>query len=114
VNGMGIQMLRFADDMAIIAQDEVNLKGALVSLDGILKSSCKMKINGIRIEVLVCFKNPENIVITMDDDALKQETKFKYLGSILTEEGKNKEDIIRVKNLKLCLIIKSKYSVQII
>ena len=35
VNGLRIQMLRFADDIAIIAQDEINLKRALESLDGI-------------------------------------------------------------------------------
>jgi hypothetical protein len=31
----------------------------------------------------------------MDDDALKQVPKFKYLSSIFTEGGKNKEDIIK-------------------
>jgi hypothetical protein len=31
----------------------------------------------------------------MDDNALKQVPKFKYLHSILTEDGKNKEDIIQ-------------------
>jgi len=30
----------------------------------------------------------------MDANALKQVPKFKYLGSIFTEDGKNKEDII--------------------
>jgi len=69
-------MLSFAVDVAIIAQDEINLKRALESLDDILKSSYKMKINGIKREVMVCFKDPENI-IKMDDDALKQVTKFK-------------------------------------
>jgi len=38
----------------------------------------------------------------MDDNALKQVPKFKYLGSILTEDGKNKEDIIqRLKEAKV-------------
>ena len=44
-NGMRIQMLRFADDIAIIAQDEVNLKIALERLDYILKSNYEIKIN---------------------------------------------------------------------
>jgi len=38
-------MLRFADDIAIIAQDKINLKRALESLDIILKSNYKIKIN---------------------------------------------------------------------
>ena len=45
VNEMRLQMLRFADDIAIIAQDEINLKRAFESLDDILKSKYKMKIN---------------------------------------------------------------------
>jgi hypothetical protein len=38
----------------------------------------------------------------MDDDALKQVPKLKYLGSIFTEDGKNKEDILqRIKEAKV-------------
>jgi hypothetical protein len=45
VSGARIQMLRFADYLATIAQGEINLKSALESLDDILKSNYKMKIN---------------------------------------------------------------------
>jgi len=45
VNGLRIPTLKFADDIAIIAQDEINLKRALESLHDILKSNYKMKIN---------------------------------------------------------------------
>jgi hypothetical protein len=45
VNGMATQMLKFADDIANIVQDEINLKRALESLDDILDSNYKMKIN---------------------------------------------------------------------
>jgi len=61
---------------------------------------------------MVCSKYPENINIKMDDDALKQVPKFKYLGRKFTKDGKNRE-IIRIKKLKLCLIIKRNYSVRI-
>jgi len=37
VNGVRIQMLRFADDIVIIAQDEINVKRALESLEYIFK-----------------------------------------------------------------------------
>jgi len=49
----------------------------------------------------------------MDHDAQKQVPKFKYLGSIFTEDGKNKEDIIQRIKVKLCLIIISNYCVRI-
>ena len=42
-----------------------------------------------------CSKDFENIDIKMDDSALKQVPKFKYLGSTFIEDGKNKEDIIQ-------------------
>jgi hypothetical protein len=43
---------------------------------------------------MVCSKVPENINIKMDDDS-KQVPTFKYLRRIFTEDGKNKEDLIR-------------------
>ena len=67
---MRIQLLRFADDIGIIAQDEINLKRALESLDDISESNNKMKINRKKTEVMVCSKDPENIDIKMDDDTL--------------------------------------------
>ena len=51
-----------------------------------------MKINREKTEVMVCSKSSEIIGIKIDDNALKQAQKFKYLGSIFIEVGKNKED----------------------
>ena len=45
MNGVRIPILRFADDIVIIEQDEINWKRALESLDDILKSNYKMKSN---------------------------------------------------------------------
>ena len=45
VNVARIQMVRFAGDTVIIAQDEIDLKRAVESLDDILKSNYKMKTN---------------------------------------------------------------------
>ena len=78
---MRIQMLRFADEVAIIAQFEINLKRALESLDDILKSNYKMKFNKKKKkkEIMVYSKDPENINIKMDGNALKQYQKVVYL-----------------------------------
>jgi len=44
----------------------------------------------------------ENINIKMDDDALKQVPKFRYLVSIFIEDGEIKEDIIqRIREAKV-------------
>jgi len=51
---------------------------------------------------MVFSKEFENISIKMDDNAVKQVPKCKYLGSIITEDVKNKEDIIqRIKEAKI-------------
>jgi hypothetical protein len=61
-----------------------------------------MKINREEAEVMVCSNEPENINMKVDDDALKQVPKFKYLGSIFTDGGNNKEDTIkRIKGTKV-------------
>jgi len=50
----------------------------------------------------------------MDDNALKQVPKFRYLGSIFTEDGKNKKDIIpRIKEAIVLLNNKNNYCVRI-
>ena len=54
-----------------------------------------MNINRKKTEVMVCSKDSEIINIKMDGNTLKQVSKFKYLGSIFTEDGKNNEDIIQ-------------------
>jgi hypothetical protein len=59
VNRIRIQMLSFADDIAIMAQGEINLKRALESLEDILKIKQKVKINRKKTEVMVCSKDPE-------------------------------------------------------
>jgi len=64
-----------------------------------------MKINRKKIEVTVCSEDPENINIKIGDDTLKQVPKFKYIGSIFTEDGKNKEKKIkRIKEAKVMFI----------
>jgi hypothetical protein len=51
---------------------------------------------------MVCSEDFENINIKMDDNALKQVKKFNYLGSMITEDRKNKEHIVqRAKEAKV-------------
>ncbi len=102
MNGVRIQVVRFADGTVIIAQDEINLKRILISLDDILKSNYKMKINRENKEVMVCSKDFENINIKMDDNTLKQVPKFKYLFSTIREDRENKKCIMqRIKEAKV-------------
>ena len=65
VNGVRIQRLRFADDIAIIAQGEINLKRALESLDDILKSNYKMKINRKKQKLCSAAKTLKILILTL-------------------------------------------------
>ena len=54
---------------------------------------------------MVCSKDFENINIKTNDNALKEVPKFKYVGSIITEDEENKEDTIqRIEEIKLCFM----------
>jgi len=46
VNGVRIQKLRLADGIAIKAQDEINFKKVLESLDDMLQVTTKLKLTG--------------------------------------------------------------------
>ena len=52
-NGVRIQIVRFTDDTAIIGQDEINLRRILQSVDDVLKINYEMKINRIKMEVML-------------------------------------------------------------
>ncbi|KAI5728729.1 hypothetical protein M8J77_020289 [Diaphorina citri] len=92
LNGLRVQMLRFADDIAVIAPDEYNLKRVLENMNEILEDY-KMKINMSKTEILVCTKDPETVNIVVNNEHIKQIKSFKYLGSIITEDGKSNQDI---------------------
>ena len=48
VNGVGIQMVRFTDDIVIVAKDEIHLKRTLDSSDDILKINYKIETKRIK------------------------------------------------------------------
>jgi len=54
VNGYRIDMLRFADDIAIIAENEKDLKTLLETLEQVMEKDLHMKINTKKTKVLVC------------------------------------------------------------
>uniref|UniRef100_A0A8D8XSF1 Reverse transcriptase domain-containing protein n=1 Tax=Cacopsylla melanoneura TaxID=428564 RepID=A0A8D8XSF1_9HEMI len=85
-------MLRFADDIAVLAPDEYNLKRILECMNDIFEEF-KMKINMKKTEILVCSKQPEIVNIMINNTTIKQTTSFKYLGSNITEDALSTNDI---------------------
>uniref|UniRef100_A0A8D8RFD8 Craniofacial development protein 2 n=1 Tax=Cacopsylla melanoneura TaxID=428564 RepID=A0A8D8RFD8_9HEMI len=90
-----IQMLRFADDIAVLAPDEFNLKRTLEFMDEVLTEQYHMKINMSKTEILMCSKETEELNIQIKNITVKQTKSFKYLGSCITEDGKSTNDIVQ-------------------
>lgn len=92
LNGVRIQMLRFADDIALLAPDESNLKRSLECMNEVL-TEYKMKINMTKTEILVSTREAESVTIRVNGCELKQSKSFQYLGSKITDNAKNIVDI---------------------
>lgn len=54
MNGILVQMLRFAGDIAMISDSEENLERMLINLDKTLKQDYYMKMNKTKTKILVC------------------------------------------------------------
>ncbi|KAI5715577.1 hypothetical protein M8J77_018806 [Diaphorina citri] len=92
LNGVRIQMLRFADDIALLAPDEFNLKRSLECMNEVL-AEYKMKMNMTKTEILVSKREAETVNIRVNGCELKQSKSFKYLGSNIAENAKSVVDI---------------------
>ncbi|KAI5734139.1 hypothetical protein M8J77_003012 [Diaphorina citri] len=92
LNGVRVQMLRFADDIAVLAPDEQNLKRSLECMDEVL-NKYKMKINMRKTEIMACTKETEAVNILVNRKPIKQTKTFKYLGSTITENAKSTTDV---------------------
>ena len=78
--------LMFADDLALIAEDQSRLQEMVSNLD----QQCKnygMRISRDKTEVMVTSREPIQCDIELDGETLKQVEQFKYLGSIFVREG---------------------------
>ena len=81
--------LRYADDMALIAENQKDLQNLLM----VVKNESREKgldLNSKKTEVMVISKEttPEcNIFV--DGTKLKQKQSFKYLGTLITQDGRS-------------------------
>ena len=87
-----IEELMFADDLVLIAEDQIRLQEMVSNLD----RQCKkygMRISRDKTEVMVTSREPIQCDIELDEETLRQVEQFKYLGSIFVREGGCKEDV---------------------
>lgn len=92
INGNRIKLVRFADDIALVAESEEELTQFLSIMNNIF-ISYDMKINKKKTKVLVCSREPIFTNITIEGEKIEQVNTFTYLGSRITSDGKNYTDI---------------------
>ncbi|KAL1447191.1 hypothetical protein WDU94_013942 [Cyamophila willieti] len=111
VNGTKIDMIRYADDIALIAPSEEELKTALDTMNNILSSNYNMKINKTKTKFMVVSRNEDEIrsKISLEGIELKQIKEFTYLGGKITIDGRSNREIqSRILQAKLAFNKKSK------
>ena len=97
INGYRIDMLRFADDIAIVAENERDLRKILKTMELIMEKDLHMKMNSKKTKIVVCSRdNPRRTRIKLNDnEIIEQVEDFTYLGSIISSDGKCKKEIIK-------------------
>ena len=88
IGGQIIQTVKYADDLVLMAKEEILLQGMIDKLIEI--GSCYgMEMNGEKTKVMRISRQPSPVTIMIDQKQLENVECFKYLGSLLT----NVEDV---------------------
>ena len=89
IGGILISMIRFADDIVLLATSENKLQTALIDMDNIFLTF-KLNINAAKTKVMVCSRqNEPNVNISLRENRIEQVNQFKYLGSIISNDGRS-------------------------
>jgi len=85
VGGRTIKCIRFADDMALLAENENIMNRMLAELN----ESCEkygMKINANKTKSMMIGRNPRKINVTTGGKTIEQVDSFKYLGCTISSD----------------------------
>ena len=92
--GRNINNIRYADDTVLIADSEEKLKSLIQAL---VQSSGEkgLNLNISKTKVMVISKESENprANISVRGEVLEQVERYKYLGSIVTQDGRCVDEI---------------------
>ena len=92
VGGELISDVRFADDQGMVGSSEIGLQKLMDQLHTVAKKYC-MKINVKKIKTMVVSKSGGTVSIVIEGQRVEQAKTFKYLGSVIAEDGRCMEDI---------------------
>jgi hypothetical protein len=82
-----IQTVKYADDLVLIAKEETVLQGMINKLIEIGRSY-GMEMNVEKTKVVIISRQPSPETIMLDQKQLENVECFKYLGNILTNDGR--------------------------
>src|SRR5215469_16178869 len=109
LNGYNINNIRYADDTVLVADSEEKLQGLLNVLNEVSERK-GLKINKSKTEVMVISRDNRNprVNIRIEDNLVKQEEKFNYLGSLIHKDGRREDEIRKRINKSKCAFNKMK------
>jgi calcineurin-like phosphoesterase family protein len=91
-------ILAYADDIAQTATSEQQLQKQMNNWCLVFKEF-KLKLNVQKTEVLLVSRIPRKVNIVVENSELKQTERFKYLGSIVSDNARREEEIYtRISN----------------
>src|SRR5688572_11144274 len=88
VGGQIISDVRFADDQGMLASTEKGLQSLMNKLNDTAKKF-NIKINVQKTKTMVMCKDRGVVNITIDRQRVEQVESFKYLGAIISEDGRS-------------------------
>ena len=95
IGGRTIINLRFADDIDGLAGEKEELANLVERLDKV-STAYGMEISAEKTKLMTNNTSGINPVIKMNGKKLETVTSFKYLGSVITDEGSKSEILFRL------------------
>src|SRR6478736_1587680 len=93
VGGELIKGVKYADDQGMVANTEARLQSLMESLNT-TAIHYDMKINIEKTKAMVVSRNGgERVNITVEGQSGEQVNKFRYLGSLISEDGRCLDDV---------------------
>lgn len=95
IQGHKIDMIRFADDIAVLGETEQELNETLQDMEKTMRLEYNLKINKGKTKVMRCSREMnQGIYISINGQRIEEVSAFTYLGSKMTNDGRCKKDII--------------------
>ena len=100
IHGLNINNLRYADDTALITENQENLQRVVTKVRE-ESSKAGLEMNVKKTKTMIISRKPEGkkIEIKVGDDILQQVHKYIYLGTEISEEARSDKEIEKRTNI---------------